>query len=46
MGDAYVELGVVFMWFGLSYTIKAVVHKFNMKFRKLKKNNVRNTNKT
>ena len=26
--------------------IKAVVHTVNMKFRKLKKNNVRNTNKT
>jgi len=26
--------------------IKAVVHLVNMKFRKLKKNNVRNTNKT
>jgi len=26
--------------------IKAVVHMVNMKFRKLKKNNVRNTNKT
>jgi len=26
--------------------IKAIVHTVNMKFRKLKKNNVRNTNKT
>jgi len=26
--------------------LKAIVHKVNMKFRKLKKNNVRNTNKT
>jgi len=26
--------------------INAVVHTVNMKFRKLKKNNVRNTNKT
>jgi len=26
--------------------IKAVVHMANMKFKKLKKNNVRNTNKT
>jgi len=26
--------------------IKAVIHTINMKFRKLKQNNVRNTNKT
>ena len=26
--------------------LKAIVHKVNMKFRKLKKNNARNTNKT
>ena len=26
--------------------IKAIVHTVNMKFRKLKKNNVRNTNRT